>query len=71
MIKMTMMLASLGLVTNIITMLPTNSSTLRKPIDTLVPTRVSIKVVSVVSRDKTSPVFRVSKNDGSCLITCE
>lgn len=38
--------------------------TLRMPSDRLLPTTVWISVVSVVSRDSTSPVCVVSKNCG-------
>ena len=57
--------ASDGLVTSIITRLPANSSELRRPIEMLVPTSVWISVVSVVSRESTSPGRRVSKKRGS------
>ena len=36
----------------------------------LEPTAFWITVVSVVSRDSTSPVFSVSKNCGLCCSTC-
>ena len=44
-----------------IAMPPTSRNRLRSPIDRLVPTTVWISVVSVVSRDSTSPVWVVSK----------
>ena len=56
--------ASFGLVIINITVPPTNSSRLRSAIDTLEPTTVWIRVVSVVNRDSTSPVRVTSKNAG-------
>ncbi len=55
---------SLGLVAISIAMPPTNSTALRRPIEMLEPTAFWMTTVSVVSRDSTSPVFRVSKNCG-------
>ena len=43
---------------------------LRSAIDMLVPTTAWISVVSVVSRESTSPVRVISKNDGLIPITC-
>ena len=44
---------------------------LRKPMLSDDPTTVCTSVVSVVSRDSTSPVWVVSKNSGLCCNTCE
>jgi hypothetical protein len=60
---------SLGLVTNSITRPPANSNVLRSASEMLVPTTLWIKVVSVVRRDRTSPVWVVSKNPGLWLTT--
>ena len=62
---------SLTLVMNSIARPPTNSSTFRNAIEMLVPTTDWISVVSVVSRDSTSPLCVVSKNCGLCVTTCE
>ena len=64
-----MMADSLGLVTNSITRPPMNSSIFRSAIEMLVPTTAWISVVSVVMRDRTSPVWVVSKNSGLCVTT--
>ncbi len=61
---------SRGLVATSIAMPPMNSTALRRPIEMLEPTALWITVVSVVSRDSTSPVFSVSKNCGLCVSTC-
>ena len=53
--------ASQALVTSIMVMPPINMTKLRNAIDMLEPTKVCTKVVSLVKRDKTSPVCRVSK----------
>ncbi len=48
---------------------PMPMTVLRKPMDRLEPTTVCTSVVSVVSRDSTSPVCVVSKNSGLCSTT--
>ena len=53
-----------GLVTISMAAAPTNSSRLRSATDTVEPTTVWISVVSVVSRDRISPVFVTSKKLG-------
>ncbi len=55
----------MALVASSITSPPMNSSALRRPIETLVPTRVWISVVSAVRRESTSPPRRLSKKIGS------
>jgi hypothetical protein len=55
---------STGLVTASIAKPPVSRKKLRNPRDRLVPTTVWINVVSVVSRDRTSPLCVVSKNCG-------
>jgi hypothetical protein len=52
-----------------ITSPPSISSTLRRPMDRLVPITVCTSVVSVVRRDSTSPVWVVSKYCGLMLMT--
>ena len=59
-----------GLVAISMASAPTNSTELRSPIETLEPTAFWITVVSVVRRDSTSPVFKVSKNCGLWRSTC-
>ena len=56
--------ASRGLVTNKSTVPPRKSSTLRSATETDEPTTTWRSVVSVVSRDSTSPTRAVSKKDG-------
>src|SRR5258708_40211659 len=63
--------ASFGLVTNIMVRLPTDISRLRSAKDAEEPTTVCTKVVSAVSRDKTSPVRTVSKKLGESDSTWE
>ena len=53
-----------GLVTISITIAPRPITVLRRPIDRLEPTTLCTSVVSVVSRESTSPVCVVSKNSG-------
>ena len=55
---------SLALVTSSMIRPPTSSSKLRRAIDTEEPTTTCTRVVSVDSRDSTSPVRRVSKKPG-------
>ena len=59
--KTTISPAKNGLVSSIMVTPPAKSTRLRKDKEILVPTRVCTSVVSAVSRDKTSPVCRVSK----------
>ena len=56
--------ASLGLVMTSITMPPKNKSAFLSAIEALDPTTVWMRVVSVVSRDSTSPVRVTSKKTG-------
>ena len=49
---------------------PSPITVLRSPMLRLEPTTVCTSVVSVVSRDSTSPVCVVSKNSGLCRSTC-
>ena len=58
-----------GLVTISITIAPRPITLLRSPMLRLEPTTVCTRVVSVVSRDSTSPVCVVSKNSGLCSTT--
>ena len=55
---------SLGLVTASNTVPPTSSSALRNAIEAVAPTTTCSTVVSVVSRERISPVLVVSKNAG-------
>jgi hypothetical protein len=59
--KIIMMPANQVLVTSIMVMPPTSITKLRNAIEMLEPTKVCTKVVSLVRRDNTSPVCRVSK----------
>jgi hypothetical protein len=61
---------SRGVVVSSMVSPPASRTMLRRPMLTLEPTALWITVVSVVSRDSTSPVFRVSKNCGLCRSTC-
>ena len=53
-----------GLVQTSMTMAPLPTTALRRPIDSDEPTTVCTSVVSVVSRESTSPLCVVSKNSG-------
>ena len=59
--RIIMMPANQALVTSIMVMPPINITKLRSAIEMLDPTKVCTKVVSLVKRDNTSPVCRVSK----------
>ncbi len=61
---------SRGLVITIITVAPTNSTTLRSAIDTDAPTADLICVVSAVSREISSPLRAESKKAGDSDIRC-
>ncbi len=61
--------ASFGLVTTSMTSAPTSSSALRSHSEMAEPTSACSTEISVVMRDRMSPVRAVSKNAGESVIT--
>ena len=53
-----------GLVITSMAMPPTKSRRLRRAIETVAPTTVWMRLVSVVRRERISPVLVISKNPG-------
>ena len=59
-----------GLVATNMPIAPSTMTRLRSPIERLDPTAPWITVASAVRRERTSPVFKVSKNCGLWRSTC-